>query len=534
MAGLNNLISNTAQQTTTLPSWFDTAQQNVVSQAGAVLGAAPTPQQTVGQQAVNTLSGQTNAFSQAGNTLQQIASGAANPWIVTPTYAQPSAQTQPSFAQSPYGMPNMPNMSTMGTRMTMDMPYNGPRGVLDLPVSPQQGMGGMGGQQQDMGVFDSLKSAKDPSLDDLRSQLGTASMNPYQNQNMGGMGDTGMNRAMPSGVTTTAAQRASLGMPPLSSNLNKSFGGTGDIGGMVDMGGIGAQPSGGGMQPMEMSSQGQPTGYTVAPNPNTALGGLFAAQNQQLQQLMPNVTAQPGAASIGAGQFGSLRGQTATNKAMGDAQAQLVAQQMQAALQNQQTGVNAAQGVGNVKQQEIKNLLDVGGYQQASPFTNISNYGKILGGVQAPTTVTNQTQLSPLNQYAGLLSLLGGASGSGGVLGQLGVPGGLQGLMRNIGSQLGFGTSAGSGLSSNLTAGTYPLADGGSMVISADGTRTITSSSGDVSAYDPLGNPLGGSTNAGDVESGGLTEQDLYGVESGYNTYTPDQLDDYQNSYDQG
>lgn len=257
MAGLNNIISNTAQQQTTLPSWFDTAQQNVVSSAGQAFGAAPGPQNTVAQNAVTQLQGPSNAFNQASGTLQNIATGAANPWITDPTTGQ------------------------------------------------------------------------------------------------------------------------------------------------------------------------------VTPNTGTAMGGLFQAQNQQLQQLMPNVTAPVEGGNIASGQFGSLRGQTAVNKAMGDAQAQLAAQQMQAALTNQATGVNAAQGVGNLTQQEINNLLAVGQYQQASPFTNVSNYGKVLGGIQAPTTVTNQTQLSPLNQAAGLISLLGGPKGNTGVLGQLGVSGGLTGLVNS-------------------------------------------------------------------------------------------------------
>ena len=261
MAGLNNLISNTAQQTTTLPGWFDTAQQNVVNQAGSAMGAAPTPQQTVGQQAVNALSGPTNAFTQAGGTLQSIASGAANPWITNP----------------------------------------------------------------------------------------------------------------------------------------------------------------------------------------------------QTGQVTPNITAQPGASSIGAGQFGSLRGQTATNKAMADAQAQMNAAQYQAALQNQQTGVQAGSAAGNVAQQNINNLLTTGQYQQAAPFTNVSNYGKILGGIQAPTTVQNQTQLSPLNQYAGMLSLLGGSTGTGGVLSQLGVTGGLQGLMKGVGSALGLfsGSGANASTAENQAGGFY-------------------------------------------------------------------------------
>jgi hypothetical protein len=258
MAGLNSVISNTGQQTTTLPSWFDTAQQNVVSQAGQANALAPTPEQTVGQNAVNALSGPTNAFTQATGTLQNIASGAANPFITDPSTGQ------------------------------------------------------------------------------------------------------------------------------------------------------------------------------VSPDTSTPLGGLFQAQNQQLQQTMPQYTAPVTGANVASGNFGSLRGQTAYNKAIGDAQANLFAQQNQAALQNQSTGVQAGIGAGNAAQQNINNLLTTGQYQQAAPFINASNYGKILGGIQAPTTVNNQTQLSPLNQIAGLISVLGGQSGNTGLLNQIGISGGLQGLINKI------------------------------------------------------------------------------------------------------
>ena len=256
MAGLNDFLTGTTAKTTTLPQWFDTAQQNLVNQASQAFQAAPTMQNTVGQQAVNQLSGPTNAFTTAAGTLQDIASGAASPWLTD------------------------------------------------------------------------------------------ASGN-------------------------------------------------------------------------------------VTPNTNTALGGLFAAQNQQLQQLMPNVQAGAEVNNIGTGQFGSLRGQTAVNKAMADAQATLAAQQMQAALQNQATGVNAASGAGNVAQQGLQNLMNVGGYQQAAPFTNVANYGKVLGTVQAPQTVTNQTQLSPLNQIAGLATLLGGSGGSTGLVDQLFGTGGLMDSLKN-------------------------------------------------------------------------------------------------------
>lgn len=243
MAGLSSLISNTGTQTTSLPSWYDAAQQNVVNQATAANAGAPTPQQTVAQNAVNALSGPTNAFTQAGATLQNIASGAASPW----------------------------NVDSSGN---------------------------------------------------------------------------------------------------------------------------------------------------VTPNTSTALGGLFQAQQNQLNTLRPTITAPAQAQGIGSGQFGSLRSQTAADTALTNALAQLQSSQMQAALQNQATGVQAGSAAGNVAQQNINNLLTTGQYQQASPYINAANLGNILAGIQPGTTVANTTNLSPLNQVMGLATALGGSS-TGGLLGSL-------------------------------------------------------------------------------------------------------------------
>ena len=243
--GLSSLISNTGTQTTSLPSWYDTAQQNVVNQATAANSSAPAPGQTVAQNAVNALSGPSNAFTQAGGTLQSIASGAANPW----------------------------NTDASGN---------------------------------------------------------------------------------------------------------------------------------------------------VTPNTNTALGGLFQAQDQQLNQLLPQTLAPVEAGNIGSGNFGSLRGQTAMDVARGNAQANLLTTQNQAALQNQATGVNAGAAAGNVAQQDINNLLTTGQYQQAAPYTNAANLGNVLSSIQAPQTVSNTTNLSPLNQVMGLASALGGTGVSAsGLLGSL-------------------------------------------------------------------------------------------------------------------
>ena len=254
MAGLSDFITNKAEQTTSMPSWYDTAQQNIVSQAGTAAGAMPSLQNTVAGTAINNLSGAQNPFLQAQGTLGQIASGAANPFLTDPTTGQ------------------------------------------------------------------------------------------------------------------------------------------------------------------------------VTPDTSTAMGGLFQAQNQQLQQLMPQYTAPVTGANVASGNFGSLRGETAYNKAMADAQSQLFAQQMQAALQNQQTGVQAGTGLSNVGSQGTQSMTTLGQAQQSDPFTAAANYGKIVGGITAPTTVENTTQLSPLNQIGSIIgagsgvmeSLFGKSSGTGGLLSDAG------------------------------------------------------------------------------------------------------------------
>ena len=98
---------------------------------------------------------------------------------------------------------------------------------------------------------------------------------------------------------------------------------------------------------------------------------------------------------------------------------------------------------------------------------------------------------------------------------------------------------AGSGITSamNLVPGTYPLADGGSMVIAADGTKVITQGNGNVSAFDKNGNNLNplntpeSPTNAGEGGNAALSDQNLFNQESGLNNPTQDQLDQYQNYY---
>lgn len=280
MAGLNNLLSDTQQTQTTLPSWYDAAQQNIVQQGTAAYGAAPQLNQTVAQGAINQLQpGAQNPYTQAQQSLQQISSGAANPWIVD-----------------------------------------------------------------------------------------------------------------------------------------------------------------------------QSTGQ-VTPNVNTPMGGLFAAERQQLNQLLPSTVAPAQAAGIGTGGFGGLRAQTAVDKARADAFSTLNAQQLQAALNNQQVGQQAAANLGNVANQGITSAMNVGLAQQNAPFTNIGNLASLLGTIQAPATVTSQTQLSPLSQVQSVGSALQGGLNS---LTSLGKSTAGQNILKGLGlgNLFGIGSSGGGSSGGGSSTGT--------------------------------------------------------------------------------
>ena len=265
MSALSNLTQTTGSSVTSLPSWYDTAQQNLVSGAQNAAAAAPQLSGTVAQNAVNTLSGPNNPFTTATGTLNSIATGAANPWITNPT-----------------------------------------------------------------------------------------------------------------------------------------------------------------------------TG-AVTPNTDTAMGGLFAAQENQLNQLLPTTVAPAEAANIGSGNFGSLRALTATDTAKANALATMQAAQNQAALTNQQTGVSAATGAGTTAQQGITNAMNVGQEQMVAPFTTQANLGNILASINAPATVNTTQTPSTLQSLTGLGTATAGGLNALFASGVSGTSGYNPGLLSNL-------TKAGSGV----------------------------------------------------------------------------------------
>ncbi len=357
MAGLNSLISDTTAKTTTMPSWYDQAQQNVVNQATQGANAVPALQNTVAGTAINNLSNSaTNPFTQAQGTLGAIGAGATNPW------------------------------------------------------------------------------------------------------------------------TTNATTGA------------------------------------------------------VSPNTNTAMGGLFAAQDQQLKGLLPSYVAPADAGAIAGGQFGSLRDVSAADTAVTNAQHALTSQQMQAALTNQQTGVNAATGLGNVGAQGTQAMTTLGQAQQASPLTAASGLGKILGGIQAPTTITSSAQLSPLSQMNTLSALLG--TNPTNILSSAGQT--ASGLINSI-----FNPSTSTGTSStDMTGGTVPGTMTGAPTDTSGATPGTfpsilganTSGNTNTSVYSPIDTT--GSANMGQINGTGINPNtgDAFTEGSGYTGSTSSTLPNYNGS----
>jgi len=155
----------------------------------------------------------------------------------------------------------------------------------------------------------------------------------------------------------------------------------------------------GAANPWLVSETGQ-----VTPNVNTAMGGLYKSQQDYLNEIMPDIDAGPTAAAISGGGFGSRMNLSGIANARANAASDLFQKQMQSALQNQQTGVSAGVGLGNVGQQLVQGALNTGTFQQNAPFAGSTNLAGILGKVDPSKDVTKSVELGGLNQIMGLLA----------------------------------------------------------------------------------------------------------------------------------
>jgi hypothetical protein len=163
----------------------------------------------------------------------------------------------------------------------------------------------------------------------------------------------------------------------------------------------------GAANPWLVSETGQ-----VTPNVNTAMGGLYKSQQDYLNEIMPDIDAGPTAAAISGGGFGSRMNLSGIANARANAASDLFQKQMQSALQNQQTGVSAGVGLGNVGQQLVQGALNTGQFQQNAPYAGATNLAGILGKVQPGQTQEKAVELGGLNQIMGLLAATQGGLGS--------------------------------------------------------------------------------------------------------------------------
>jgi hypothetical protein len=125
-------------------------------------------------------------------------------------------------------------------------------------------------------------------------------------------------------------------------------------------------------------------------NMNSPLGALFSAQNAKLDQVLPQITAKEGAVGLGGGNFGSLRGQTATGAARAGALTTLAEGQRKTALDAFGQATQAAQAQGNVANQQATSLLPLAKYQQTGGLDALQKYSDVLGSMAKtlPTTST--------------------------------------------------------------------------------------------------------------------------------------------------
>ena len=151
---------------------------------------------------------------------------------------------------------------------------------------------------------------------------------------------------------------------------------------------------------------------TGAPDTSTPLGGLFAAQNAKLDQILPQITAQVGAGGIGTGNYGSLRGQTATNTARAGALTTLAEQQNKAAIDAANQSIQAGQALGNVGAQYGTTALNTANQEMMGGLPTLAKYSDIINAMGPTTNKTVDTSTSK-GDYANFLAGLTAIGGAG-------------------------------------------------------------------------------------------------------------------------
>jgi hypothetical protein len=289
----------------------------------------------------------------------------------------------------------------------------------------------------------------------------------------------------------------------------------------------------------------------VTPNTASPLGGYIQSQRDYMNQMLPGAVAESTAGRISGGDFGSSMNRAADIAARGKVMGEAEQRQLKAILDSQQTGVAAGAGLGNLANALTQGATNAMTFQANLPYAQTENLAKILGNIKTGQTQTTTKELGALNQILGLMQA--GSSGlkmlqggdyvrdsqgnilkdqqgkpikTTGLLGQIGVSGGVGGLLKGA---------------YDWATGTQPLPTNGSSYYDQAGNYVFTDQEGNTSLIDPntgqviqtyesgsYGNPEedqgggGGSYDENYPEFSGDTSGDVSGDTSGgfYDDYT--------------
>ena len=155
-----------------------------------------------------------------------------------------------------------------------------------------------------------------------------------------------------------------------------------------------------------------------APNTSSPLGGLFAAQNAKLDQILPQITSQAGAGGIATGNYGSLRGQTAVDTARAGALTTLAEQQNKAYMDAMQQSIQAGQALGNVGSQYGTTNVNVANQEMMGGLPTLAKYSDIINNMGANIDRTAEETKSK-GDYANFLAGITAIGGGGQTMSEL-------------------------------------------------------------------------------------------------------------------
>lgn len=233
----------------------------------------------------------------------------------------------------------------------------------------------------------------------------------------------------------------------------------------------------------------------VTPNTATPLGGYIQSQRDYMNQMLPGAVAESTAGRIAGGDFGSSMNRAADIAARGRVMGEAEQRQLKAILDSQQTGVAAGAGLGNLANALTQGATNAMTFQANLPYAQTENLAKILGNIKTGQTQTTTKELGALNQILGLLQA--GSSGlkmleggdyvrdsqgnvvrdaqgnlvkTSGLLGQIGVKGGVSGLLKGA---YDWATGDSGGTSSSSPEAPQFFDPAGNLVVTNDEGQTL-------------------------------------------------------------